>query len=70
MSKETQAAVVEPDAKKREGLYQQIQRDHQKVAPFVIMFQQIEVAAHRKSVDGFLVGPGFDNNWYSGIAKH
>jgi peptide/nickel transport system substrate-binding protein len=70
MSKETQAAVVEADAKKREAMYQQIQREHQKVAPFVIMFQQIEVAAHRKSVDGFLVGPGFDNNWYAGIAKH
>ena len=70
MSKETQAAVVEPDAKKRETMYQQIQREHQKIAPFVIMLQQIEVAAHRKNVDGFVVGPGFDNNWYAGIVKH
>ncbi|HTZ79573.1 MAG TPA: ABC transporter substrate-binding protein [Stellaceae bacterium] len=70
MSKETQAAVLEPDAKKRAAIYEKIQREHQKIAPFVIMFQQIEVAARRKSVDGFVVGPGFDNNWYSAIAKH
>ena len=69
MSKKTQAAVEEFDAEKRATLYQDIQREHQKVSPFVIMFQQIEVAAHRKTVDGFIVGPGNDNNWYSGIKK-
>jgi len=69
MSKKTQAAVEEFDAEKRATLYQDLQREHQKVSPFVIMFQQIEVAAHRKSVDGFVVGPGNDNNWYSGIKK-
>ncbi|MGE5201188.1 MAG: ABC transporter substrate-binding protein [Acidobacteriota bacterium] len=70
MSKKTQAAVEEPDAEKRASMYIELQREHQKVAPFVIMFQQIEVAAHRKNVEGFVVGPGFDNNWYSGIKKN
>jgi peptide/nickel transport system substrate-binding protein len=69
MSKKTQAAVEEFDAEKRATLYQDLQREHQKVSPFVIMFQQIEVAAHRKSVDGFVVGPANDSNWYSGIKK-
>ena len=69
MSKKTQAAVEEFDAEKRASLYQDLQREHQKVSPFVIMFQQVEVAAHRKSVDGFVVGPGNDSNWYSGIKK-
>ncbi len=69
MSKRTEQAVTEPDAAKRAALYQQLQRDHQKVAPFVVMFQQIEVAAHRKGVDGFVVGPGFDSNFYAGIKK-
>jgi peptide/nickel transport system substrate-binding protein len=70
MSKKTQAAVEEFDAEKRATLYQELQREHQKVSPFVIMVQQIEVAAHRKGVDGFVVGPGNDNNWYSGIKKN
>lgn len=70
MSKATQAAVAEPDATKRAAMYQQIQREHQRVAPFVIMFQQIEVAARRENVDGFVLGPGFDNNWYASIVKH
>jgi len=70
MSKKTQAAVEEFDAEKRATMYQDLQREHQKVSPFVIMFQQIEVAAHRKSADGFVVGPGNDSNWYSGIKKN
>jgi peptide/nickel transport system substrate-binding protein len=51
-------------------MYEALERDHQKNSPFVIMFQQIEVAAHRKSVDGFILGPSFDTNLYAGIAKH
>jgi len=70
MTKKTQAAVEEPDAEKRAEMYLSLQREHQKVAPFVIMFQQIEVAAHRKSVDGFVVGPTNDNNWYLNIKKN
>ena len=70
MSKRTQAAVEESDAEKRATMYQDLQREHQKIAPFVVMFEQIEVAAHRKNVDGFIVGPGFDSNWYSSIKKN
>jgi peptide/nickel transport system substrate-binding protein len=70
MSKRTQAAVEESDAEKRASIYEGLQREHQKVAPFVIMFEQIEVAAHRKGVDGFNIGPAFDNNWYAGIKKN
>ncbi len=69
MSKQTAAAVRERDAKKREAMYQQLQREHQKTSPFVIMFQQIEVAAHARGVDGFVMGPSFDNNLYAGIKK-
>jgi len=70
MSKRTQAAVEESDAEKRASIYEGLQREHQKVAPFVIMFEQIEVAAHRKGVDGLIVGPAFGNNWYSSIKKN
>ena len=41
MTKQTQAAVLERDAEKRAEMYQAIQREHQQVSPFIIMFQQI-----------------------------
>lgn len=69
MTKKTAALVLEQDAKKREAGYLEIQKEHQKTSPFVIMFQQIEVTAHRKGVDGFILGPSFDNNFYYNIAK-
>jgi len=69
MTKQTAAAVKERDAKKRQAMYEAIQREHQRVSPFIIMFQQIEVAAHGKNVDGFVIGPSFENNLYAGIKK-
>jgi peptide/nickel transport system substrate-binding protein len=69
MSKKIEAAVLERDAKKREAMYQEVQREHLKASPFVVMFQQIEVAAHRGDVDGFVIGPAFDTNRYAGIVK-
>jgi peptide/nickel transport system substrate-binding protein len=69
MTKQTAAAVKERDAKKREAIYQQIQREHQKTSPFIIMFQEIETAAHVKGVDGFVIGPSFENNLYANIKK-
>jgi peptide/nickel transport system substrate-binding protein len=70
MSKATQAAVRERDAKKREATYQALQREHQKTSPFVIMFQESEVVAHPKTVEGFIMGPSFDNNLYHAIKKN
>jgi peptide/nickel transport system substrate-binding protein len=69
MTKQTAAAVKERDAKKRQAMYEAIQREHQRVSPFIIMFQEIEVAAHGKNVDGFVIGPSFENNHYAGIKK-
>jgi len=63
-------AVVERDGEKRAAMYEALEREHQKVSPFIIMFQQIEVSANRKSVTGFVVGPSFDTNLYAGIAKN
>jgi peptide/nickel transport system substrate-binding protein len=69
MTKQTAAAVKERDAKKRESTYRELQQVHQKTSPFIIMFQQIEVAAHTKGVDGLVIGPSFENNLYAGIRK-
>ena len=70
LSRMTQAAVRERDAKKREATYRELQQLHQKTSPFVIMFQESEVVAHPKTVDGFVMGPSFDNNLYAGIKKN
>jgi peptide/nickel transport system substrate-binding protein len=70
MTKVTQSAVLEPDANKRKTTYEALQREHQKVSPFVIMFQQVEVAASRKGVSGFVIGPSSDTNFYSDIVKN
>jgi len=70
MTKTTLAAVLETDSAKRAATYGTLQREHQKVSPFVIMFQQIEVAAAAKGVSGFIIGPSSDTNLYSGIVKN
>lgn len=70
MTKTTQAAVLETDAAKRKTEYEALQREHQKVSPFVIMFQQIEVTAERKNVKGWVIGPSSDTNFYWPIAKN
>ena len=64
MTKTTQAAVLERDGAKRSEIYQALQRDHQKVSPFVIMAQQIETIASRANVRGMIWGPSFDDNRY------
>ena len=70
MTKVTQSAVLEADASKRKTTYEGLQRDHQKVSPFVIMFQQIEVSAERKNVNGWVIGPSSDTNRYATIVKN
>ena len=70
MTKRVAAAVEERDAERRKATYEDVQREHQKTSPFVIMFQQIEIAAHRKTVDGFVIGPTSDTNYYANIVKN
>jgi peptide/nickel transport system substrate-binding protein len=61
---------LERDAGKRSDLYLKIEREHQQVSPFVIMFQETEVTAMRKNVNGFVIGPSFDDNKYNGVTKN
>jgi peptide/nickel transport system substrate-binding protein len=64
MTQRTAAAVLERDAAKRAATYEEIQREHQRVSPFVIMAQEIEVIAARDDVKGMIWGPSFDDNKY------
>ncbi|MGH6947343.1 MAG: ABC transporter substrate-binding protein [Kiloniellales bacterium] len=70
LGKMVDAAVLERDADKREKLYQEIQKIHQQTSPFVIMFQDVEVLAERTNVEGFVIGPSFDDNRFTGVVKN
>ena len=63
------ANVKELDADKRVREYERMQRDHQERSPFAIMLQQVEVAAMRKGVTGFEIGPLSDRSVYARIQK-
>lgn len=69
MTKKADAAVLEKDSKKRAEMYLALQREHQQVSPFVIMFQNIEIMGSRSNVKGFILGPSFDSNFYQYVTK-
>ena len=63
------AAILERDPAKRAEMYLEIQKVHQASSPFVIMFQQTEVAGVRADTKGFIIGPSFDSNFYYDVTK-
>ena len=69
MTKKADAAVLERDTAKRARMYLDLQQEHQRISPFVIMFQDIEVVAERANVKNFILGPSFDSNFYQYTTK-
>ena len=69
LDKETKAALLERDGAKRAAMYEDIQKKFLANSPFVIIFQQIEVAGARKSLKDFKLGPSFDTNYVGPIGK-
>ncbi|MBB3661044.1 peptide/nickel transport system substrate-binding protein [Rhizobium sp. BK650] len=69
LDKETKAALLERDAAKRAAMYEDVQKKFLANSPFVIIFQQIEVAGYRKSLKDFKLGPSFDTNYVGPISK-
>ena len=62
--------MLERDAKKRAAMYQAIQREHQRdVARSSSCSSRPRSPPTRKDVDGFVIGPSFENNLYAGIKK-
>lgn len=70
LTKETRAAVLESDAEKRAETYRDLQRKVMADSPYVMMFQQVEVAGARKNVEGFVIGPAFNTNLVTGARKN
>ena len=69
MTKKSDSAVFERDAAKRRVMYQDIQADFRKTSPFVMLFQQAQVAALRAQVDGFRLGPTADSTFVAPVSK-
>ncbi|UFN47612.1 ABC transporter substrate-binding protein [Roseomonas sp. OT10] len=69
LSERTMQAMREPDPEKRAAMYIDLQRDHQKISPFVIMLQEIEVWVSRPGVTGLDTGPMNDRNRWQGLTK-
>ena len=69
MTAVAEAAMLERDADKRAEIYLGLQKEHQETSPFVIMFQEIEVLGRRGNVEGFIVGPSFNDNSFRKVTK-
>jgi peptide/nickel transport system substrate-binding protein len=69
LADETVAASKEVDAKKRNGMYEQMQRDALQRSPFVFLLQQAEIATMRKGVSGITIGVLPDYTRYAQITK-
>ncbi|WP_137388742.1 ABC transporter substrate-binding protein [Rhodoligotrophos defluvii] len=69
LNKQVDAAILESDTDKRAQLYQAMQKEVMETGPFIIMFQQIEVAAVSDKVNNFVLGPSFDTNIVASVSK-
>ncbi|WP_026618057.1 ABC transporter substrate-binding protein [Ensifer aridi] len=69
LSKKTKEALLERDGAKRAEIYKELQKSVLEDSPFIIIFQQIEVAGVRGSLKGFKLGPSFDTNYVWNVSK-
>ncbi|WP_412091307.1 ABC transporter substrate-binding protein [Cereibacter sphaeroides] len=69
LTAQADAAVLERDTEKRAQMYRDMQEEVLKTSPFVIMFQESEVVAMRKNVEGYIIGPSFNDNSFRAVTK-
>ena len=69
MTKKATEAALERDTTKRRAMYDQLQADFRKDSPFIMIFQQNDVAAVRANVDGFKIGPTSDTTYMFTVTK-
>jgi peptide/nickel transport system substrate-binding protein len=69
LTEATKAALLERDNAKRADMYTQLQKTFVETSPFVMIFQQTEVAGLRNNVKGYKLGPTFDTNFVASVSK-
>nr|WP_315427373.1 ABC transporter substrate-binding protein [uncultured Albidiferax sp.] len=63
------AAVLERDTGKRKAMYDEMQAEFRKTSPFIMLFQQTEVAAERSNVEGLKIGSTSDTTYMFKVSK-
>ncbi|CAD7039800.1 ABC transporter substrate-binding protein [Pseudorhizobium endolithicum] len=69
LSEKTQAALLEKDSAKRAAIYEELQKEVLARGPFVIVFQQTEVAGYSDKLKNYKLGPSFDTNFLYAVSK-
>ena len=69
LTKKSDAAMLERDTAKRQAMYEALQADFRQTSPFIMLYQETEVAAYRSNVEGLKLGPTFDSNYLFNVAK-
>ena len=69
LSDASKGALLEKDAAKRAATYEDLQKKVLATSPFVIVFQQTEVAGYSSKVKGYKLGPSFDTNFVAPVSK-
>ncbi|PTM92163.1 ABC transporter substrate-binding protein [Mycoplana dimorpha] len=69
LTEKTKAALLEKDSAKRAQMYEELQKAVLETSPFVVIFQQTEVAGYRANLKDFKLGPTFDTNFVWSVAK-
>ncbi len=69
LTKQADAAALERDGARRAKMYQDIQAEFRRTSPFVMLYQQTEVAAYRSNVDGLKIGPTSDSTYLFAVSK-
>jgi peptide/nickel transport system substrate-binding protein len=69
LTKKADAAMLERDGKKRAAMYQELQSEFRKTSPFIMVYQQTDVAAYRSHVQSLVLGPTSDTNYVFTVSK-
>ena len=69
LTRKADAAVLERDPAKRKAMYLEMQAEFRKDSPFVMLYQQTEVAAMRSDVQGLKLGPTSDTTYMFKVSK-
>ncbi|MDE2146747.1 MAG: ABC transporter substrate-binding protein [Burkholderiales bacterium] len=69
LTRQTDAAALERDTARRVRMYQAIQAEFRRTSPFVMLYQQTEVAAFRANVQGLRLGPTADTTYLAAVSK-
>ncbi len=70
LTAETKAALLEKDAAKRAEIYEDLQKKVLATGPYVMVYQQVEVAGYSDKLSGYKLGPTFDSNLLAPVSKN